>query len=105
MIHHKELILLQRDTYALQKKKIAQGKAKETVLITQDFTQLEFNGGFVQDLIICYDYDPNVKDRLKRSYMHFVSDRDSNQIPFVAGCWIELLKELVSWKGNSKDLV
>lgn len=94
LIHHKELILLQRGTYALQKKRIAEGKAKETVLITQDFTQLEFDGGFVQDLIICcYDHDSNAKDGLKRSYRHFVGDiGDSNQISFVAGCWIELLK-------------
>ena len=62
LIYHKELILFQRGTYALQKKKIADGKAKKTVLITQDFTQLEFDRGFVQDLIICcYDYDPNAK--------------------------------------------
>ena len=48
----------------LFKKKIAEKKAKESVFITQNFTQLEFDGEFVQDLIICYyDYDSNAKEK------------------------------------------
>jgi hypothetical protein len=100
LLKHKDLILLQRGAYASQKKEIAGGDTT-TVLITQDFTQIEFDGGFVQDLIICcYSHDSNAQDGLKRSYQHFVGDiNDSNQIPFVAGSWIKMF-EIVDWFEN-----
>jgi hypothetical protein len=92
---HIDLIPIQRGMYAIQKREIAEGRKPDTILITQDFTQLELDSSFVQDLIICcYQYDPNSKDGLKRTYRHFVGEiNESNEIPFVAGSWLQILKE------------
>ena len=56
-----------------------------TALVTQDFTQSELNGSFVQDLIICkYSYNKNSSDKLDREYRHFIGKvGDKNGINFV----------------------
>jgi hypothetical protein len=91
---HQNIICFQRKKYLEDKKQIGEGDT-DTILITQDFTQLNLKSGFVQDLIICcYWYDSNSKDGLKRAYRHFVGAKgDKNDIKFVAGCWKKLLKE------------
>ena len=63
------------------------------MLITQDFTQLELEGSFIQDLIICkYSYDQKAKDGLARTYTHFVGKIGTkNDISFVIGSWMALL--------------
>ena len=70
-------------------------KDTETILITQDFTQLDLESGFIQDsMICCYWYDSDSKDGLGRDYRHFVGQKgDKNDIKFVAGCWKQLLEE------------
>jgi hypothetical protein len=92
---HKELIVIQRKQYMKEKQDISSGKNSFTALITQDFTQITFEGGFVQDLIICiYTYDSSVSDGLKRIYRHFIGDTATkNDISFVVGCWRDLLDE------------
>ena len=52
IVHHHDLIPIQRGKYMIEKQKIGEGDI-ETILITQDFTQLDLTRGFVQDLIIC----------------------------------------------------
>ena len=65
--NHLELIAIQRQSYMFEKKEIATEIACTIALITQDFTQIELDSGFVQDLIICkYTFDSNSKDGLKR---------------------------------------
>jgi hypothetical protein len=68
---------------------------KITALVTQDFTQITFEGEFVQDLIVCiYTHDQSEKDGLKRCYRHFVGKTtDKNDISFVVGSWKVLLEE------------
>ncbi len=95
LVHHKELISLQRGQYTKEKLAIASENTPTTTLVTQDFSQVIFEGGFVQDLIICfYSYDKEAADGLKRVYRHFVGNTtDKNNISFVVGCWKILLEE------------
>jgi hypothetical protein len=92
--NHLDILPFQRKKYLEDKKQIADGDT-ETILITQDFTQLDLESGFLQDLIICcYWYDSNSKDGLGREYKHFVGEKgDKNDIKFVAGAWKQLLQE------------
>ena len=53
IIRHKDLIPIQRGQYSLENKKIGSGETPKTALVTQNFTQIQFEGGFCQDLIIC----------------------------------------------------
>jgi hypothetical protein len=64
-------------------------------LVTQDFTQVVFEEGFVQTLIVCiYTYDKASKDGLQRTYRHFVGDiAEKNDVSFVIECWKILLDE------------
>jgi hypothetical protein len=52
LLKYKELIGIQRLEYKKQKKNIGDRAAK-SALIIQNFTQIQFEGSFVQDLIIC----------------------------------------------------
>ncbi len=75
--------------------KLAIGTGDSTVaLITQDFTQIELESGFIQDLIICkYTYDSHCSDGLKREYKHFLGNPgDKNTIEFVVGAWKQLME-------------
>lgn len=91
---HLELIPIQRGAYHADKKAISSGNVKTMALITQDFTQLELDGSFVQDLIICrYSHDPKAQNGLQRDYRHFVGRTgDKNNISFVIGAWLTLLE-------------
>jgi hypothetical protein len=92
---HKDLIPIQRGQYSLEKKKIAEGVTPLTALVTQDFSQILYEGGFTQDLIVCiYTHDSAEKDGLRQYYRHFVGNSsDKNDISFVVGCWKILLEE------------
>jgi len=91
---HKDLIPIQRGQYTKEKLAIGKGDI-DTALITQDFTQIQYEGGFTQDLIITiYTYDSKEKDGIKRLYRHFIGNSDQkNNISFVIGCWMVLLEE------------
>jgi hypothetical protein len=94
LIKHKELIPIQRGQYTKEKLVIGNGD-KHTALVTQDFTQIQYDGGFTQDLIICiYTYNNEEADGLQRVYRHFVGKSDDqNGVSFVIGCWKVLLDE------------
>jgi len=66
-----------------------------TALVTQDFSQITYEGGFTQDLIVCiYTHSKSGKDGLNRVYRHFVGEvGNKNDISFVVGCWKILLEE------------
>ena len=53
ILEHQSLIPIQRGQYSLEKNEIGSGKTPTTALVTQDFTQITFEGGFSQDLIGC----------------------------------------------------
>ena len=101
---HKELIAIQKIAYQQQKKEIATGKSLKAILITQDFTQLELEGSFVQDLIICkYSHKKGAKDGLEREYVHFVGKIGTkNDISFVVGSWMVLLQS--NWFDGIEDI-
>ncbi len=82
LTHHKQLIPLQKGQYTKEKQEIVSEKPLTTALMTQNFTQITFKEGFVQDLIICiYFYNKKEKDGLQRTYRHFVgSTTDKNDI-------------------------
>jgi len=62
--------------------------------VTQDFTQIQYEAGFVQDLIICIYTSGTGKDGLNRVYRHFVGKSgNKNDISFVVGAWKILLEE------------
>ena len=88
LLKHKELIPIQRSEYHKQKQNIGNGTTSTTALVTQDFTQIQFDGGFVQDLIICIYSKESEKDGLNRVYRHFVGkSQDKNDISFVVGAY------------------
>lgn len=91
--NHLELVSIQRRMYMRDKLAISSGDSS-TVLVTQDFTQIDLESGFIQDLIICmYSYDKSSVDGLKREYKHFVGKPgEKNTISFVIGAWKELLE-------------
>lgn len=95
IVRHKELIVTQRGQYSAEKRAIGNGTASDTALVTQDFTQITYDGGFTQDLIICiYIHNPMESDGLQRTYRHFVGATSSkNDISFVVGCWKVLMEE------------
>jgi len=95
ILKHKELVSIQCGQYSLEKQQIGSGNWKTTALVTQDFTQITYEGGFTQDLIICiYTYNSLEKDGLQQTYRHFVGQTSSkNDISFVVGCWKVLLEE------------
>ncbi len=95
ILEHHSLIPIQRRQYNMEKNEIESEKTPTTALVTQDFTQITFEGGFSQDLIICiYTHNIKEKDGLNRCYRHFVgSTKDKNDINFVVGCWKVLLEE------------
>jgi len=55
---------------------MAEGKHPDTILVLQDFTQLNTTkGGVYQDLIIVwFTYDPTTKGNLHRHTHHYVTD-------------------------------
>jgi hypothetical protein len=95
IVKHKTLVPIQHGQYSLEKKQIGSGEWKTTALVTQDFTQIQLERSFTQDLIICiYSYNPLEADGLDRTYRHFVGKTlDKNDISFVVGCWKVLLSE------------
>ena len=73
-------------TVSMPKKGVGGGTAPNTALITQDFLQIQYEKGFVQNLIICISTKSNGKNGLNRVYRHFVGkSRDKNDIAFVIG--------------------
>jgi hypothetical protein len=85
VLEHVQLFPIQRQAYLEDKQGISSGKDSTTILVTQDFSQLELDGSFVQDLIICkYSYNKNSSDKLDREYRHFIGEvGDKNGINFV----------------------
>ncbi len=94
VLEHVQLFPIQRQAYLEDKQGISSGKDSTTILVTQDFTQLELDGSFVQDLIICkYSYNKNSSDKLDREYRHFIGEvGDKNGINFVVGAWLTLVE-------------
>ena len=68
---------------------------KSNVLVTQDFTKIQYDSSFTQDLIICiYIHSNEEADGLQRTYRHFIGkSEDQNGISFVVGHWKLLLDE------------
>ena len=106
VVRHHELIPIQRGQYSLTKKNIGNGTTPKTALVTQDFTQIQFEGGFVQDLIICIYTHGNGKDGLNRLYRHFVGNTGEKNDIFCYWCLESSFgREKFCWNGKCQYLV
>jgi len=92
---HKERWFIQGAAYKSAKERIALGEDPNEVLILQDFTQLQVQSGFYQDLIIVFYYhNPNAEQGIGIKYFHFVGESEQkNDIGFVISAWKSLIKE------------
>ena len=51
-LEHVQLFPIQRKIYLKDKEAISSDKYSKTILVVQDFTQIELDGSFIQDLIL-----------------------------------------------------
>jgi hypothetical protein len=94
LVKHKELVGIQRLEYKKQKENIGNRIIPTVALIIQDFTQIQLENSFVQNLIICIYKKNNEKNGLNRTYKHFIGKLENkNDISFVVGAWKILLEE------------
>jgi len=80
----------------------------QQVLVLQDFTQLQVQGTFYQDLIIgfyCF-FDPARVTRLEKQYFHFIAParNTKNDIKFVMGFGKEMI-QMNLFAGFNKNLI
>jgi hypothetical protein len=63
------------------------------MIVLHDFTQLNPQTGFNQDMIITLlTYDANAPDKIRRQYRHFVGEQnDKNDVFFVIAVWEHML--------------
>jgi len=90
---HVNAMTRQQPTYLRLKGLLAQGALpKDAAIIVQDFSQLNLESGFVQDLIICmYTYSPTSKDHIERHYYDVVGEKElKNGIAFVIHTYLKL---------------
>ena len=64
----------------------------ETCIAVQDFTQIQVQGTFYQDLIICFYFFRDTG--FERKYLHYVAAKssDKNDINFVMHSWTNLFE-------------
>ena len=88
---HVQIWQIQRKMYMKGKREISEGKSPGTIMVTQDFTQLELDGSFIQDLILCkYSYNKDAADGLERDYRHFIGEiGDKNDVCIICGRSLE----------------
>ena len=68
--------------YMEQRKLITNGLASDSILVVQDFSQLQMNCGFLQTLIIVLYY---FQDReLQTVYLDYVGDKGMKNVTFLA---------------------
>lgn len=80
--------------YRLRKHLLVSRYRKEEIIIVQDFTQLQVQRTFYQDLIIAaYTYNQNIVGGLECIVTHFVasSSREKNDVNFVIRAWVHLI--------------
>jgi len=94
--HHQLLWLSQSQYYLDIKSQLQSGKlGKDSLIIVQDFTQVQAQSTFYQSLIICiYGYDEKEKD-LERNYHHFMGESAStkNDVWFVVSVWKKMVED------------
>lgn len=91
---HQSIWREQCEYYRLRKHLLAHRSKQEEIIIVQDFTQLQVQGTFYQDLIIAaYFYNENVVGRLACEVTHYVasSSREKNDVNFVIRAWANLI--------------
>ena len=63
----------------------------KSILIIQDFSQLQMTVGYCQDLIITFYY--SVDQELYHQFMNFTSTSTKNDSKYVIACWESMIKE------------
>ncbi len=79
-----------------KKNRLIEQKDSSKFLLLHDFTQLQVQGTFYQDLIIVlYCFNPELDGKLQTEYFHFVgsSSDQKNDIGFVTAAWKYLIKD------------
>lgn len=79
-----------------KKNEMVSNRNSNWVIIVQDFTQLQVQNTFYQDLIICLYYlDLKASDLLGRKYFHFVSPSSTvkNDCRFVFATWKKFIEK------------
>lgn len=75
---------------------MVKNKNSNWIVIVQDFTQIQVQNTFFQDLIIClYFLDAKEKDGMGKKYLHFVAPTSitKNDYRFVVGTWMKFVEE------------
>lgn len=104
---HHERSKNQFKAYKQTKDRLAKGELEDTIMVLQDFTQLQPQSGFNQDLIISIlSYDPTSTDKLHKSYHHFIAQDEKNDYYFVMAVWEHLLasSKLIPKQGKLKNI-
>ena len=76
------------------------------VMVIQDFTQIQVQTSFYQDLILCiYFFEESATEILGRSYFHFVAGghEQKNNIDFVVAVWKYMIQN--DFFANFSDLL
>jgi len=89
---HPERIKAQHTSFRETKDKLAAGLLPDTLILLQDFTQLQPQSGFNQDLILTFmSHDIGATDKIKREFDHWIADKEKNDLYFVVSVWEHLL--------------
>jgi hypothetical protein len=100
---HPERIKKQHNSFKTSKDKLANGLLPDTVILLQDFTQLQPQSGFHQDLIITLlKHNKDAEDKIQRKYFHWIANQEKNDLYFVVGVWEYLLSNKLL--GNIKHI-
>jgi len=91
---HHAIAKIQHQANKQQKEDLVNNKKTDTIIITQDFTQLVPQTGFNQDLIQTFHtYDEQAPDKIRKRYHHYVGEGDTkNDIFFVIAVWEHIFK-------------
>jgi hypothetical protein len=91
---HKLIAQTQHNIFKANKQHLIDTQSTDTMIILQDFTQLEPQSGFNQDMILTLlTYDAEVDDMIRRRYLHFVGENtDKNDVFFVMAVWEHMLR-------------
>lgn len=91
---HQETWISQSKNYLKTKDLLLIGNLEDSLLIVQDFTQVQAQSTFFQNLIICiYEFGGEGKE-LKRYYHHFMGQESStkNDVWFVISVWKKMFE-------------
>ena len=103
---HKENSKKQKLEYLKMKAQLSTGEIPDTVIVIQDFTQIQTADSLMQDFIVTiYRVDDDDDKKFYHLFEHFVSRSSKNDYTFVVACWFKLfdkglftgIKKIIIW--------